>query len=226
MPGITSTTLGAAGQSTGSILVIDSNVTGAGASSTTAPYIQWAISDATWTSWNNSYTSARERAHVAVLADNERRTREIARSEESRRFRAEQNAREERIRQEARAAAELRARQQQELNRRIQEEEARAEDRAKQLLYTFLSHQEIATYEQHGYIDVMAKDGSGKYRIRKGWAGNIERLGENDRPVERLCVHPEGEKLPDHDNMFLQRFLLMNDPDKLLPLANRTPLRS
>jgi len=199
-------------------------VSGDAGTTTGAVYFQQARRDTLWARWVNQHEEIVVQREVQAAAQVAQRQRTEAEQRLHAAAQAAERERQARVREEERQAYALRQRQQEELNRKLEEKAAHAEARAKQLLYMFLSNEEVACYEQHGYIDVIAKDGSGKYRVKKGWAGNIERLGENNNPVERLCVHPGGPRIPDSDNVFLQRFLLLNDPAELLAKANRTRL--
>ncbi len=117
---------------------------------------------------------------------------------------------------------------------------ALAERKAETLLLRHLSPVQREEYQRTGAFTVRMDDGR-SYRIRKGWAGNVdafeapkidqvlEREGgivvpaANGAPrrVERLCIHPR-ELVPDCDNMLAQKLLLEADEAEFRRIANIT----
>lgn len=97
-----------------------------------------------------------------------------------------------------------------------------------------------AEYLRDKAFTVRLPDGK-RYRIKKGWAGNVERVEDvrlpqqqspslvaNDRhyvAVEKLCIHPN-DWVPDQDNMLAQKLLLEADEAKFRRIANITRLRA
>jgi hypothetical protein len=128
---------------------------------------------------------------------------------------------------EARIAADRRAREE-------------AEVRAEQLLLRELDEGQRAEYLRDKAFTVRLPDGK-RYRIKKGWAGNVERVEDvrlpqqqspslvaNDQhyvAVEKLCIHPN-DWVPDQDNMLAQKLLLEADEAKFRRIANITRLRA
>jgi hypothetical protein len=125
---------------------------------------------------------------------------------------AKLDAERERRREEMRLAEEQRAKEQKE-----------AEEKAARLLRQHLSLRQRRAYRRHRAFCVRARDGT-QYRLRHGWAGNVEELDKQGRPVARLCIHPYAE-VPVHDNLLAQKLMLETDPDGFRRIANRTPIR-
>lgn len=98
-----------------------------------------------------------------------------------------------------------------------------ADAKAKELLIQFLTPEQTAMLETMKAIAVQSVTGK-QYRIRKGWAGNIDELNERGEVVARLCVHPN-INIPEYDNMLGQMLALQTDEAGLLRIANRSLVR-
>jgi hypothetical protein len=115
--------------------------------------------------------------------------------------------------------------------RRIAAEERDAQLRAEQeaavataekLLREHLAEEQVAEYDRLKAFLVKAQSGR-TYRIKKGWAGNVELLNDEGQPIMRFCIHPR-ESVPEQDNMLAQKFLLENDEESFERIANKTPI--
>lgn len=151
-----------------------------------------------WARWNNSYWEIDN----VNLGSVERAAPETAEQ-------AAERAREHRERQ-----AEL-ARQAEEQNRLAQE----AEQRAQELLTEHLTEEQRREFAKEKSFTVISKDGERRYRIRKGYSRNIERIDEHGKRLKTLCAHP-AEQLPDYDHMLAQKLMLEHSEDDFLKIAN------
>lgn len=97
-----------------------------------------------------------------------------------------------------------------------------ADARAEELLRRHLTLRQRRAYRRDRAFTVRARDGT-SYRIKHGWAGNVEELNRAGRPVARLCIHPR-ESVPVADNLLAQKFMLETDPEAFRKIANRTVL--
>lgn len=92
-----------------------------------------------------------------------------------------------------------------------------ANRKAKALLFEHLTQQQREDYERLQRFELVLPNGH-HYRLRRGLAGNIDRI-EGDRIVERLCVHvPHG--IPHDDNVLTQKLSLEVDEAEVRRLAN------
>jgi hypothetical protein len=95
-----------------------------------------------------------------------------------------------------------------------------AEQRAKSLLRDSLSRDQLIEFETFNYFTVISRDGQRRYRIRKGWSHNVERIDERGERLHTLCAHP-GETVPEHDNMLAQKLMLEHCEEDFLKIANK-----
>jgi len=142
----------------------------------------------------------------------------------------ERQAREER---EVQVAAEREKRQaaqrKKDAQRRRELEEAT--ERAKRLLKSMLTEEQVHDLETKKHFNLTVIDGkSGDekiYRIDQGMAGNVKLLGPDGRPIRSYCIHAktmddEGRRLPNEDHMLAQKLLLECNEDEFLRIANMT----
>ncbi len=104
----------------------------------------------------------------------------------------------------------------------------RADDRAEALLRENLSPEQLVDYRRRREFDVVkVKFGSPprRYRITRGWAGNVFLVGDDGAMVAKFCIHPV-EEIPFADNMLAQKLMLELDEEQFLRVANRTALRA
>jgi hypothetical protein len=104
-----------------------------------------------------------------------------------------------------------------------QKKEALAREQARkvaeQLLLSILTRSEREEYRANKSVTVLS--GGSRYRVRMGRAGNIDRLTDDGKVVERLCCHIR-DNVPDADNVAAQILYLKHNPTEFLALANRT----
>jgi hypothetical protein len=171
--------------------------------------------DITWCAWNSITVSATTNATIEVWQgwvdaqgqQHWQRSTPAPETEEQRQAR------------EARAAE-----RQAELQRQAEERQA-AEARAEELLVAHLKPAQKKSYREGRYFEVLTGDRrrTRRYRVKHGWAGNVEELDEQGRPVARYCIHPR-DTVPIPDNLLAQKFLLETNEQEFLRIANRTPL--
>jgi hypothetical protein len=102
------------------------------------------------------------------------------------------------------------------------EQKAEADAKAEELLNSHLSLRQRRSYRKRREFLAEARDGT-RFRIKKGWSGNVEELDASGRPIARYCIHPR-ERVPDADNVLGQLLLLEADPDLFRKTANRTAI--
>jgi len=96
----------------------------------------------------------------------------------------------------------------------------KAEQRAYTLLKEWLSPEQLARFESHGYFEVQGSRSGKCYRIRPDRFMNIDELGKEGTPVAVWCVGPAG-CLPIGDAMLAQKIALETDEQAALAVANR-----
>lgn len=118
-----------------------------------------------------------------------------------------------------------------ELARRMrEEEEAREQERelarqkAEELLCENLDREQREQFEKTKWFYVISQSGK-RYRIRKGWSGNIDEIGEGDMVVAQYCIHPTMH-VPTEDSMLVQKLMLEIDESRFLEIANKTTLHT
>jgi len=100
------------------------------------------------------------------------------------------------------------------------EHDKKAQARAEELLFLFLTPEQQKMYKEKGYFDTEVNDK--QYRLYKGRAGNVRKI-ENGKEVDKLCAHPV-PSLPDADNVLAQFLALHTDEAAFNQLANHTRL--
>ncbi|GAC1589689.1 MAG: hypothetical protein NVS3B5_22210 [Sphingomicrobium sp.] len=93
--------------------------------------------------------------------------------------------------------------------------------RALRLLMSLLNEEQAAQYRSERAFEVRGHSGR-RYRLRHGWARNIEVLTDEGRVTECLCIHPN-QALPFADNLLMQKLFLETDEVAFRRLANITP---
>lgn len=115
------------------------------------------------------------------------------------------------------------ARQEQQEERRAREAVQvladEADKKAESILLKHLSEEQRRTYHESRYFELVTR--SGRYRLYKGWAGNIARIGEGNVETDRFCIHPT-DRIPEADNLLAQKLMLEIEEDRFLKIANRT----
>ena len=93
-----------------------------------------------------------------------------------------------------------------------------AQERAEHLLAETLSGPQQRDLREHDYFDVRGSRG-GVYRICRGQVRNVLALVDG-RPLNRLCAHPQRERVPDADAMLAQALMLQTDEGGFTAIAN------
>lgn len=92
--------------------------------------------------------------------------------------------------------------------------------RALRLLRSWLSPQQLAQFDAHGYFDVIGGVSGKKYRIKFGVCANIVEFGEDGKPRAGWCFVPESSLVPG-DIMLAQKVALESSEREALAVANR-----
>ena len=100
-------------------------------------------------------------------------------------------------------------------------EEAEAAVRAEKLLTENLTEEQLSAYREKKIIPIATA--RGRYHIYRGRAGNVYRVDENGKQLERYCIHPT-EFIPTEDVMLAQLLWLRWCEDDFLKVANKTRL--
>lgn len=112
--------------------------------------------------------------------------------------------------------------QQRELAARLEAqmaEELAAKLKAEQLLLEHLDEKQQEEYKSIRAFNVVSADGQRTYRIREGWAGNVDLLSPEGKVIKRYCIHPD-IACPVPDNMLAQKLLLETDEKAFIRIAN------
>lgn len=93
----------------------------------------------------------------------------------------------------------------------------RADIKAETLLLKHLTRQQRLTWLNAKYFDVDV--GERRYRIRKGWSGNVEWISKEGKKIASYCCHPD-TTVPLADCALSQMMMLLYDESGFLKLAN------
>ena len=96
-----------------------------------------------------------------------------------------------------------------------------AEQRAYALLTEWLSPEQIAQLERHGYFEVRGSHSGTCYRVHRERNMNIDQLDGEGSRVAVWCFGPMGN-LPLGDNLLAQKIALETDEQAALAVANRS----
>ncbi len=102
-------------------------------------------------------------------------------------------------------------------------EKGSPEMRGLRLMRSWLSAEQLAQFDAHGYFDVIGSDSGKRYRILLGVAANIHELGRGDHPRMTWCFVPSGYLVPG-DVMLAQKIALETNEYGALAVANRFPV--
>lgn len=100
-----------------------------------------------------------------------------------------------------------------------------AEQKALQLLRENITPEQWRQLEAHGFFEVLGLKTGNRYRIKKGFAGNVVKLTPKGEPEVQYCIHPD-MRVPDQDAMLAQKLLLECNEELFLKTANATRLRA
>lgn len=94
-----------------------------------------------------------------------------------------------------------------------------AEEKAEELLLMCLSDEQKEMYLKYGYLEINTD--KAKYRIKKGWAKNVEKIGHDGKTELKYCIHPSDCTVPIPDSMLAQKLMLEYNEQEFLRLANK-----
>ena len=94
--------------------------------------------------------------------------------------------------------------------------------KAKELLREILDAKQREQFDKTEWFFVIGQSGK-RYRVRHGWAGNIDEVTEDDMVVASYCIHPQS-RVPIEDSMLVQKLMLETDEDRFVKIANKTTL--
>lgn len=97
-----------------------------------------------------------------------------------------------------------------------------AERRARDILLSHLSVEQIRRLKEEGWFAVRGSEG-GSYRIHIGTNGNVHRHGVFGRMNARLCFQPSEYGMPVLDVMLAQKLALEAAEDIVLRVACLSP---
>jgi hypothetical protein len=98
-----------------------------------------------------------------------------------------------------------------------------AEGRARVLLRSWLSPEQLAQYDASEYFEVVGCDSGKRYRICKGQIFNVQELDQFGDLLCSWCFAPRG--VPNGDANLAQKIALEGFERKTLAIANRTRAR-
>lgn len=110
-----------------------------------------------------------------------------------------------------------------EANERWQRDRQAASDRAGELLLALLSEEQEQTWRERDWFTVQGSRSGRTYRIRRGYAGNVDLLDDNGNPEVTYCAHPPD--VPAEDAGIAQMLALVTDEDAFLAVANASAPR-
>jgi hypothetical protein len=92
-----------------------------------------------------------------------------------------------------------------------------ADERAKRLLRSTLSPQQLKEFDRKGYFHVVVKER--RFRITGQWSHGIKEVDAKGRILRTLCAHPV-ERVPIADMMLTQKLWLEASPKEFIKIAN------
>jgi hypothetical protein len=96
-----------------------------------------------------------------------------------------------------------------------------AEERADELLRSWLSPDQLKQHDECGHFEVIGSDTGKRYRICRGHAMNIYELDADGQAAGRWCFAPE-DAIPTGDVVLAQKIALETFETKVLAIANRS----
>jgi hypothetical protein len=107
-----------------------------------------------------------------------------------------------------------------ERRRELDRQRAEANERAKELLFRFLTEEQRRSYENDHRFDLVGSLGT-PFRIRRNVMANIEILDLSGEIIAALCAHPaEDDWLPEADKHLGQLLALQTDEKAIMRVAN------
>jgi hypothetical protein len=199
----TTTTAGACGAQTWTIWVVGDSGTSATTNTITT------TSNHIWTAWNSASTAST----MTITSNGTDATtwtvwNEVV-SAPARRISAEERRR-------------WRAREQEQRRRHEEEQRERkeAEAKAETLLLKALTPEQREDYRRRKCFHLHT--GGKRYRIERGWQGNVKLVDDAERQLASYCIHPRDHRIPVADNLLAQKLLLEADEQEFRRIANET----
>lgn len=127
--------------------------------------------------------------------------------------------------EEQRLARLERERQRREEAEAAKRERDEAKRKAEELLRESLDREQREQFDATKWFYVISQSGK-RYRIRNGWAGNVDELNEDDLIIAEYCIHPQEWGVPTEDNMLIQKLMLEADEERFLEIANRRSINN
>lgn len=98
-----------------------------------------------------------------------------------------------------------------------------ARRRAKKLLRSLITDEQSDSLERDNSFIVTAPKSKSRYRIQRGYQGNVFSIDDAGRAIYRYCAHHADPNIPTEDHMVTQMLMLLHDEEAFLRIANRTP---
>jgi type IV secretory pathway VirB10-like protein len=99
-----------------------------------------------------------------------------------------------------------------------------ARKKAEKLLRESLDKKQREQFNKTKWFFVVSESGK-RYRIRRGWVGNVDEINQDDMVVATYCIHPQMH-VPIEDSMLIQKLMLEADESRFKQVANRDLLRT
>lgn len=165
------------------------------------------VHDEVWNHWNTASTTNACTQHRFVWNDwNDKHER----------------MRETRAQREARQAEDKFRAEQAEIARKARVAEIEnAKEKAYKLLLSSLDDKQKTELKDKGFFHCKSRKGV-VYRIYKGTHGNVKRLDDKGKEIEKLCIQPDN--VPDFDAMLAQKLHIEYNEDDFRKTANITRL--
>lgn len=109
-----------------------------------------------------------------------------------------------------------------ELQREHERKQRAAQERAEQLLVSWLTPEQRGQYERDRCFEVVGSRSRRRYRIRHGRQMNVYALDADGREAQGYCFLPQGN-LVEGDCMLAQKIALETDERAALKIANKFP---
>lgn len=103
------------------------------------------------------------------------------------------------------------------IRRALRPQKDRSKIKAETLLLQNLDRSQRLTWLNANYFDISV--GDRRYRIRRGWAGNVDLLDAQGKAIVNYCCHPNTH-VPEADCALSQMMMLLYDEAGFLKLAN------
>lgn len=92
--------------------------------------------------------------------------------------------------------------------------------RANALLERHLSEWQLSLLKGRGWFIATGNETGRRYRIRRGWVGNVDVIDDDNNVSGKYCIHPAC-LIPTGDLMLLQKLMIESDERRFLATANK-----